>query len=208
MQNPAFLKRCIDELRQRFVDVEIIEGDRYHPVHGVRCRNFHLPLGTMHEAVTGHDPKPNVCDLVVPMPRCSGYFPDASILGVHLSRPVYVTFGSENSMIPFCSTMTTDQLQKFDGYYPLYEAPERLPEEYFVCLTNEERPAITPCETICHFESYVRSYLDHCEFIAKTQLAKLGTDEAASAERWLGHLTTGIAPGLRRHLVGTWERAA
>jgi len=178
MQKLKFIQRCLNEISSEYPQAELIEGDRYCPLLGVRIRNFELPTTIVEDTV----------DVLVPMPMCGGYFREAYISGVHVAQRLHVNFEGENSPLPFCIEATERDLVAMKTYYPLYRCIDRVPERYVICLYTETDQPRTPLQAIHLFSRYLAFYLENCRHIAAQRSAD---------PKWLSHLVEGLSPRLK-----------
>jgi hypothetical protein len=194
MQNPTFLRECHEALLALGLRVEPVEGNRYYPVLAFHIHDFPLP----------HSLQEATADLTIPMPRCAGYMPDCTIMGLHVHGPLHGTFADRPTLIPFCDpVLDTTWLESVARYYPLYDtrAPEFVGTS-FLCLESAQR-AKTPVELLRLSLLYLGEWWRHAQAIAERHGAVLrGVQEGEPEEsrEWLEHLVEHVSDELRAAL--------
>lgn len=192
MQNPRFVERCVHELRESVPDLEIIEGDRYHPVLAVRVPRFQLPPTVIVDSVS----------VTIALPRMAGLLPDALIGGVHVSAPIMGMFRGEPTLLPFCDPVDREWLEKTTRYFPLHEArPDLCFPSHYLCLHSDETPARTPREILDLSLDYLGRWEETAFKLARYHGAivrglRLGDREESL--KWIEHLTEHTSPSLTR----------
>lgn len=156
MQNREFLDQCARELDELGLVFEIVDGDRYCPIAAFRLPAVPLPDGIF----------PRQSDLTICMPRCAGYLPDASILGLHVHGCPTIHFQGQPSRVPFADPVAdTNWMKSQARYYPLYSSESGLQSmmgTHFLCLHSDTAKAHSPAGTLAlciafltHWETYV-----------------------------------------------------
>lgn len=195
MQNPAFLKMCLDEL-EHYAPLDIIKGDEYHPVLAIRINDFELPDTILERTA----------DIIIPMPRCAGFIPDASIAGMHISCVLHGEFCGEPTVIPFCDPVhDVDWMLKTQRFYPYYERdPHSLVGTSYLCLNDPSTQPETPLALIEVAMDYLYHWTEHAFNLASHHGAvargSIAGDRKVSAD-WVGHLVEHVSPKLKKHLL-------
>lgn len=195
MQNPRFLEDCIRELRAAAGAVEVIRGDRYNAVWALRLTGFPLPDLLEERSV----------DITIPLPRCAGFLPDASIGGIHLSTGLHAQFEGERTLVPFCDPVDLDWVGKTARFYAVHERrPELVYPSHFLCLNSDTDVATRPLEALRLAWEYLSRWHEYAALLARRHgevLRGAGQGDAADSRMWLDHLTKYCGTRLRAALL-------
>ncbi len=196
MQNPDFLKACIGELEKEYARIEIVSGDRYHPVWAIRIKQLLLP-----DPIVEHH-----ADIIIPMARCAGYLPGASLAGLHLSCALHSVYEDEETVIPFCDPVQDTQwMVNTQRFYPYYEHdPETLIGTSYLCLNDPDDQPETPLALMRVAMDYLCRWPQHAFGLAIQHGAIARGEDPGDRElsvEWIEHLVEQVTPGLRAKLL-------
>ena len=194
MQNPRFIEASVRKARDVYPRAEVIRGDRYHPVLGLRISRHPLP-----PTVIGRE-----VEVVVPLHRHAGFLPDATIAGVFVGEAIHVDHDGERGNLPFCDPITTEWITGTAQFYPLLDQrPSVIADHRFVCLDSEVVRARTPLEALSLLTTYLESWQGRAEALAEHHgrvVRGLVSGDVEDSQRWLDHLLQETAPRLTAHL--------
>jgi len=196
MQNPDFLNRCIATLEARYGRVETVPGDRYYPMLAVKIPDFKMPDTVEERSV----------EVIIPIPRCAGYLPGASLAGLHVSKPLHGIYDDESTVIPFCDPVEdADWLIKVCRFYPFYEHdPESLIGTSYLCLNSPNDRPESPQALLDIAVDYLTHWQENAFTLAVQHGAIARGVEPGNSQysvEWIEHLVEQVSPGLRARLL-------
>lgn len=196
MQNPLFVEQCAEEMMARFSNVEIIRGDRYHPILALKLHAYVPPESVCERQF----------DITIPMARCGGYMPDACLAGLHIHSKVHGLFNHEKTIIPFCDPVEdTSWMVKTVRFYPFYQSdPDALIGTSYLCLNDPAGQPTTPLALMDTAIDYLANWLPYAMNLAVEHGAVArGEKPGDSAESvdWVDHLVEHASPGLEKKLL-------
>jgi hypothetical protein len=196
MQNLKYLQRCIDELRLVFDNVSLVEGDQYYPILAIKLGNVVLPEAVIED----------VTDIIIPLARCSGYLPGASLAGLHVDRPLHGMFEGEKTLIPFCDPVEdTEWMQNTLRFYPYYEHEQTsLIGTSYLCLNEPQGQPENPYELLMTMLDYLENWIGYTFTLADQHGSVIrGEVEGDQKESlgWVEHLVEHVSPMTKQALL-------
>lgn len=198
MQNPEFLDACIAELEAEYFPVEIIPGDRYHPVAALKISHVELP----DTVIERH------ADILIPMARCAGFLPNATLAGLHVNIHLHGVYRGEQTIIPFCDPVyNIDWMLKTRRFYPFYDQyPEKLIGSAYLCLNQPGGQPETPAElmhTAIHYLSYWQENIFDLALHHGAVIRGSVSGDKEESFGWIEHLVEHVSPTLKTKLFET-----
>jgi len=196
MQNSRFLEQVIEELNDHYANVSVIEGDRYCPVLAIEIKDFEPPTTIIERQV----------DLMIPLARCSGYFPDAKLAGIHVNCGLHSVLDGHKTLVPFCDPVEdTSWMDNTHRFYPYYENErESLIGSYYLCLNEPRNPPTTPLQLMELTEDYLQHWSEYALTLASQHGAiargVLPGDPDNSAD-WVEHLIEHVSDDVKAMLL-------
>ncbi|AKJ28353.1 hypothetical protein [Caldimonas brevitalea] len=196
MQNPDFLNACLAELEKRYDNVEIVAGDRYHPVWAIKLNSVELPKSIVERTV----------DIIIPMTRCAGYLPGSGLAGLHVSQTLHSLFEGEKTVVPFCDPVQDiSWLVKTSRFYPFYEHdPELLIGTSYLCLNDPFEQPETPQALMELTLDYLKYWMNHAFNLVMRHGAIVRGEELGDRRismDWIEHLVEQVSPTLKAQLL-------
>ncbi len=196
MQNPQFNKYECDAILRFHPDTEILEGNAYCPVLGVRLLKLEMPK----------DVCENTIDVTIPFARCGGYLPGSSLAGLHFSQPLHAMYQGEKTIIPFCDPVEDFiWMDSTERFYPLYEEhKEELMGTGYLCLNNPEEQTESPIQLLTEALDFLNNWTDYVMELATQHGAisrGLLPGNIEESNDWIDHLVEHASPNLKRDLI-------
>lgn len=196
MQNPAFIVDCVNEINRVYSNLEIIYGDKYHPVLAVKILNFELPENI----------QPRLLDITIALPRCAGYLPGSSIAGLHLSDMPTGVFEGNETVIPFCDPVLDNKwMLNSARFYPYYQNfSQEMVGTAYLCLNDPQGQPSTPMRLMEVAIDYFNHWQQHSAALAKYhgEIAKGDkSDNSQISKDWITHMVQHVSPKVKQKLL-------